>query len=176
LLGLFICSDVGVNVANLAVGGRWTKHYVDENIFSGDLFSTHIAQWPVDEKILIIGLGTNGTSPNTSNGSSIVQDFNDKQTLINRYRSAIPNGKVIVTTEFPSVGISPGWATWYREASIQLAGTNTLVLDTQLAMPCYEQAVILGYMGDTVHYNSTGNAAWAAKIASLITQCASAAS
>lgn len=169
LMSVIVTTDIGVSIVNAAVGGRWTRDYIDETIFDRRIFTDHLLAYPGSRKQLWIELGCNGDGIVT-----LAQEISAKRELINRFRAVFPDGKVLFITSYPSAGQRAGSSTDYRDADLQIArDSGVLVIDTHMAMPGYIQAVSLGYMADTVHYNDVGRAAWMVKITNLLNQCAS---
>jgi hypothetical protein len=163
-----VTTDVGVSIASAAIGGRWSRDYIDETIFDRRIFTEHLLAYPGTRKQLWIELGCNGNGIRT-----LAQELADKRELIARFRAVFPDGKVLLITSYASSGARDGSSTDWRDADLQIADdSGVLVLDTYMAMPGYIRASALGYMADTVHYNDTGRAAWMAKIADLLSQCA----
>ncbi len=68
-------------------------------------------------------------------------------------------------------GSSPNYR--IADVSIAFARPRVLVIDTHLAMPCYNEGVELGYYADTTHYATAGTTAWLKKGTDLLLQCAS---
>jgi len=163
-----VTSDVGITLVSAAVGGRWSRDYVNEQIFDRRIFTEHLLAYPGARKQLWIELGCNGNGTRT-----LAQEIADKGELIARFRAVYPSGNVVLITSYATSGQRDGSSTDWRDADLVLAGMpGVLCLDTYSAMPGYIQAAALGYMGDGIHYNDVGRTAWMAKISELLHTCA----
>lgn len=147
-------ASYGVTLHNFSVGGRTLNNFLNvSNLWSSTLWSNVISNL-TGEKILWLDLGTNDI------GISVATHKANIQAVITNFRSAIPNGKVIITTAYERSTDIPGTRPNYAQAAWDIAvdfGSNggVLCLDTYTATPTYTRANTLGWMADTVHYSSS---------------------
>ena len=153
---------LGTVVHNWSVGSRSIDGFLDDTVFNsglfGDfapLFGRHLLAW--------IDLGTNNPQGNNQAEHEALLI-----SLIENFRAGSPGAPVMITTSYPSsvdVGVP-----YYVLAARAVAATvpGVLLVDTYEEMPAYADAVSLGWMADTFHYNSTGVAAYCEKIGNLI--------
>lgn len=108
--------------------------------------------------VLWLEIGTNNT-PSYSQATFRQQ----MELIIARFRAGVgdPAAPVILVTAYPAS--TDSGAPYYVLAARELAQADNAVvcLDTWAQLPSYAAGVTAGYYSDTVHYNGTGNDAFA---------------
>lgn len=151
---IFTIADRGLNFVSQAIGGWQTRFYVQNSAYTEAAFA-RLAALP-GRKTLLIQLGANGTGPA---GQTIEQDKASKVEIIRRFRTWEPDGDVIFTTAYRTIGASQGCNPWKRKSDIEIIQNsyNACLVDLYNLMPSYEEMVALGLMsGDGVHLTLAG--------------------
>jgi len=167
-LGDWVVGSGGVVLYNFGRSNGTASQFVDDNVFSSDLWTTLVPLLD-GERILYVDLGTNDAGTTAEQTARIRE-------LIADYRAGTPNGLVLLTTAYPrgdSGGVLgpeyyPGVSPLQRAAALAVASVDSrvLVVDTY-SMVTYSEGVALGYYANTpgvepadkVHFGPTGRAA-----------------
>lgn len=143
------------------VAGRSIAALVSEEITPTTNFSKAMLACG-GKHALWMAIGSNNPANQT-----VEQFLTSLQTVIEKFRVAQPNAPVICTTNYAN-SIDSGEPYYVTALKILAASDpNVVVLDTYNTLPNYAAGVAAGYYADTVHYNASGQAAYAAAYWSL---------
>lgn len=165
-------SDIGVTYVNASVGGRTVAGFLTDNVFAPTLWSQDVAAMS-GEKVLWFSLGTNGLAFGGRNAW-----LTDAQALIARFRTAQPNGYVLIDTSYDKSTNDGGVAELQCAARklCELDG-RVMAIDTAAEMGGYPFMLAAGLFGgspDGLHFVDAGKNELVKTIGKMLTAAASA--